>query len=263
MSRSAVYAIATMWFITLASQSQATAYIRGDNAPWGQSTNEAAMDAAFGAGNWDDLRMADGVTPFLPASGHSFIYLEGSDYSAIELNDYLNTYRTEIEAFVNNGGSLLLNSAPNEGGDINFGFGGVTLTYPGFTEIVTAADPANPIFSGIATDYTGNSFGHAIVGPGLTPLIVDSNTATLVVLGEKTFGDGCVLLGGMTTDNFHEPQPDASTLRANILSYTASGSCGASTTPAAPVPALSAWQLLMLACLVGFIARQRQRYQTR
>jgi hypothetical protein len=33
------------------------------------------------------------------------------------------------------------------------------------------------------------------------------------------FGDGLVLFGGMTTDNFHSPQPQAQNLRANILDY--------------------------------------------
>jgi hypothetical protein len=39
------------------------------------------------------------------------------------------------------------------------------------------------------------------------------------VLGEKNYGAGHVLFGGMTTDNFHSPQPEASNLRANIIAY--------------------------------------------
>lgn len=111
-------------FSLMPSAAHAIAYIRGAAAPWGEATNETAMDTVFGAGGWDDLRMADGPAPFLPGSGHTFIFLEGSDFTANELNTYLTNHRAQIEAFVNAGGRLLLNSAPNEGSDIDFGFGG-------------------------------------------------------------------------------------------------------------------------------------------
>ena len=109
---------------------QTAAYVRGEPAPWGETTNEAAMTAIFGpvGVGWDDLRMADGPGPF--QGPYSFIFLEGGDDTAIELSNYLATYRTEIEGFVRQGGNLLLNSAPNEGGDIDFGFGGENHAMP-------------------------------------------------------------------------------------------------------------------------------------
>lgn len=252
MFRRAFAAGVVLCCLVYSGLSHATAYIRGASAPWGQNTNEAAMDAAFGAGNWDDLRMADGAGPFLPGAGHDFIFLEGGDGTSIELATYLSTYSAEIEAFVSNGGSLLLNAAPNQGGNIDFGFGGVTLTYPSFTDSVTAADPGHPIFAGIATDYTGNFFGHAIVGPSLAPLIVNASDANQIVLGEMSFGGGFVLFGGMTTDNFHQPQPDAATLLANILTYTQAGAAPAG--PAQPVPVMAVWQLLLLSSLLALFA---------
>jgi hypothetical protein len=231
------------------------AYIRGALAPWGVTTNEQAMDAVFGAGNWDDLRMADGAGPFAPGSGYSVIFLEGGDASANELNAYLNAHRAAIEAFVSGGGRLLLNSAPNQGGDIDFGFGGITLDYNNgdgwFAETVVAADANHPVFVGpfvpVGTDYTGTSFGHAIIQGPVTPIILSddpqgtaaktSSSASRVVplgnggdvfppvgsvvLGERTFGSGLLLVGGMTTDNFHDPDPEAANLRANIIHYLA------------------------------------------
>lgn len=247
----------------MSTWAQAAAYIRGASAPWGVTTNEAAMDAAFGTGGWDDLRMADGPGPFLPGSGHSFIFLEGGDGTAIELNNYLTTYRTEIEAFVNGGGSLLLNSAPNEGGNIDFGFGGVTLTYPADSDSVVAADAAHPVFSGpstpVVTAYTGSSFGHAIVsGAGLSPIIIGAPGEPqdgLIVLGELNFGAGLVVFGGMTTDNFHDPQPEAANLRENIIAYAAAGALPP-TGPTGPtaIPTLSPWALAVLAGLIGILA---------
>jgi hypothetical protein len=86
------------------AQAQTAAYIRGASQPWGESTNEAAMDLAFGAGNWSNLTMAGGVAPFLSGSGYQFIFLEGGDETAVELNNYLTANRTQIEAFVSAGG---------------------------------------------------------------------------------------------------------------------------------------------------------------
>ena len=169
------------------------------------------------------------------------------------MNTFLTTYRTEIEAFVQAGGALLLNSAPNEGGDIDFGFGGVTLTIDRFVDEVVAADTTNPIFAGIATTYIGGSFGHGVVGAGVTPIIVGASGDTYageVVLGELSFGAGFVLLGGMTTDNFHNPQPDAATLRTNIITYTAAKE-GYQTTTVQPVPTMSLYTII--ATMLGLI----------
>ena len=250
------------------AQAQTAAYIRGATKPWGQSTNESAMNLAFGAGNWSDLTMAGGVGPFLAGSGYRFIYLEGSDATAIELNGYLTANRVQIEAFVNAGGNLLLNSAPNVGGNINFGFGGVTLTNAVFTRSVTAFDVTHPVFIGpatpVVTSYTGGWFGHAVVGGGLTSIIIGAPGdpgAGQTVLGEKSFGAGCVVFGGMTTDNFHLPQPQAHNLRANILTYGAAG-CKA-LAPVQPVsvpvggPFVHLLMVFGLAGLGAFIFRRR------
>jgi hypothetical protein len=127
------------------------------------------------------------------------------------------------------------------------------LTYPGFTNTVTAADALHPIFSGpftpVDTDYTGDAFGHAVVGGSVIPVIIgapgdDSEGAT--VLGEMNSGSGFVMFGGMTTDNFHDPQPEAANLRANIIAYTASLGGFESV----PVPSLNVWGLITLTSLM-------------
>ena len=206
------------------------AYIRGASAPWGSTSNETAMDLAFPDG-WDDLRMADGPDPFLSDSGYNTIFMEGSDLTALKLDAFLTANRTAIENWVSDGGRLLLNAAPNEGGNINFGFSGVTLYYSGTTTTrvndVTASDINHPVFNGpnipITDTFSGSKFAHAyLTGGGLTPIIIgapgDLNEGA-VVLGEKAYGSGRVLMGGMTTDNWHDPQPEAANLRANILRY--------------------------------------------
>ncbi len=202
------------------------AYLRSvAGAPWGSISNETAMNQVFGAGNWQDLRYETLSTSslFLPAT--TFIYMEGSDMDATEMEAFLSNNITLVQNWVSNGGNLFLNAAPNEDNGMSFGFG-VTLTYPDTSAAGGAAVPGHPIFAGpfspVGTAWTGTSFGHATVsGPGLIPLITNT-TGNHVILGEMTWGAGHVLFGGMTTDNFHSPQPQAHNLRANIIAYLSS-----------------------------------------
>jgi subtilisin family serine protease len=203
------------------------AYVRSNIAlPWGSATNEIAMDRVFGAGNWGDFRFEDvNVSDLL--GNYDFLFLEGSDSLAIALETFLTANLGQLEAFVAAGNTIFLNAAPNIGDGMSFGFGGVQLVYSDFSGPGTASDGSHPIFVGpstpVGTSFSGNWFSHASVhGGGITPLILDdTGDATLA---ELAWGSGIVLFGGMTTDNFHLPQPEASNLRANIIAYAAAGS---------------------------------------
>ena len=198
--------------------------------PWFTVNNSNAMTAVFGTEGvgWtrDYFETMDVGSVFGP--DNCFVFLEGSDGHAIELENFLIANISAIESWVSSGGKLLLNAAPNEGDGMSFGFGGTSLFYAYFTSDATADAGAvgHPIFNGpflpAGTYYTGTSFGHATVtGTGLTNLMVDAFSPSNVVLAEKTWGSGTVLFGGMTTDNWHSPTPNASNLRANIISYLA------------------------------------------
>ena len=93
------------------------------------NTNITEMDNVFGVGGWNSgyFTSVDPAVAFGPTS--KFVFLEGGDDHAIELKNFLITNITTIENWVYNGGSLFLNAAPNEGGDINFGFDGTTLDF--------------------------------------------------------------------------------------------------------------------------------------
>ncbi len=89
---------------------------------------------------------------------------------------------------------------------------------------MTAVDPTQAIFQGpftpITTTFTGNSFSHAwISGSNLTALL--TNQVGQTVLADEKWGAGLVMFGGMTTTNFHSPQPQANNLLDNIIDYTA------------------------------------------
>jgi len=195
--------------------------------PWFTVSNSVAMDQAFSVGGWSTAyyETLDPISVFSDATG--FVFLEGSDSHANELETFLGANMTLIEDWVSAGGRLLLNSAPNEGDGMSFGFGGTNLIYDGGSSIVTAADPAHPVFNipftPVGTDFTGSNFSHArITGTDIFNIILETGS-TDITLGEKPWGAGLVLFGGMTTNNFHSPILEAANLRANILAYA---SCG-------------------------------------
>lgn len=196
--------------------------VAGD--PWGSPSNSNAMDAAFGTGAWS-LGLFEDVDPaevFRYTTG--FVFIDGSDNGAEELAVFLEDNMELIEAWVHSGGSLLLNSAPNEGGDIDFGFDGSTLVYADASSSVNVVDLTHPAYLGPltpkASTMTGSSYSHAhITGTGFTNVLVNSGDPTNIVLCEKAWGEGLVMMGGMTTSNYQSPSPQGDNWRANLMSY--------------------------------------------
>ncbi len=203
----------------------------GEPWAWNGLSNIAAMDSAFGVGNWN---MVYYQTVDLNAvlADAALIYADGSDGNAVVMENFLNANLLAFETWVNSGGNLFLNAAPNEDDGMNFGFG-ITLSYNGSlaTDNTTSNLPGHPIFNTPATtgvNFSGSSFAHATVtGAGLTKLLVDVMDTTKTVLAFKNFGNGRVMAGGMTNTSFHTPQPNANNLRSNILTYMYQPSLGA------------------------------------
>ena len=199
--------------------------------PWGIIQNETLLDNVFGAGNWSDLRYETVNVANILNAGTCLIVMEGGDNNAIELNTFLTANIAAIEAWVSGGGVVLINAAPNEGNNINLGFGGVVNNYAvgPYAPDVTALG-GHPIVTGpnlpVGTNWTGGWFSHgAITGPGITSLIWDTGDPTEIVLAEKPWGAGWAMFGTMTTPNFHAPQPQANNLVMNIYEYLF-GLCG-------------------------------------
>lgn len=206
--------------------------------PWGSASNTDAMNTVFG-GDWSQAYFESVDPGTLFSSENCFVFLEGSDAHANELETFLSTNIGTIESWVAAGGHLLLNAAPNEGDGMSFGFDGTSLVYAYYTGTAGAVDAGHPIFVGpytpVGTEWTGSSFGHArITGDGLTNLIWDVFATSNIVLAEKTYGDGRVVFGGMTTNNFHSPATEAANLRANIIAYLACEPLEVCSAPSAP-----------------------------
>ncbi len=197
------------------------------------------MDAAFGAGNWSEVFYETVDPNVLFAQGVRFVYLEGSDDNLTELDTFLQANQVLIESFVSNGGSLLINAAPNEGGNINLGFGGKTLNNvgSGLYNSVTVTNLTHPAFVGpntpTSTVMMGNNYAHAdISGTGASTLIEHTSAPNQIILSEEAFGNGTVIFGGMTASSFHTPAPDARNFKINLLIYLES----LATLPSGPIP---------------------------
>ncbi|MCZ2141122.1 MAG: gliding motility-associated C-terminal domain-containing protein, partial [Bacteroidia bacterium] len=207
--------------------------------PWGVYTNENEMNIVFGVGGWiqGNFMSPTAATVFAPST--QFVFLEGSDFNADALNQYMMLNGPLIENWVNSGGRLFINAAPNVGSGQNWGFGGVFLNYQNLIPInpndvpgVNITNMAHPINVGpyLPVDpngvYTGNYFAHANIINGGATLIHSSTNPNDAVLTEKPWGSGLVLFGGMTTTNWHNNVPGlqnqhAINLRLNILNYLA------------------------------------------
>lgn len=209
---------AALLMSSFAAQAGTVAYATGFQDPWGNKSNDTAMNTAFGVGNW---AKSYGFSTSIFTNA-SFVFLDGSDSNATQLSTFLAANSATIAAFVQNGGHLFLNAAPNIGSSFNMGFG-VTLNYGNYYSsavTVTAAGIAAGLTTGgLATSYTGGSFGHATVTGAISDLI-DNGTGG-IVFGALNYGAGLVAFGGQTTSNYHSPSPDANALLVNELRYVA------------------------------------------
>ena len=195
-------------------------YASGHTNPWNNTSNDTAMNSAFGANNW--TRVNDYTVGMF--TGANFVFMDGSNSNANQLSSFLLANDAVVSEFVNNGGHLFLNSAPNQGSSYNMGFG-VTLHYPNnYSSTVTVTDAgvaAGLTTGGLATNYSGNQFGHATVSGGGISDLIEGLSGT--VFGAKAVGAGFVAFGGQTTTNFHSPKPDSAALLVNELLYVADG----------------------------------------
>ena len=225
MKRAKFIAIIAITFCVLRSYS-ANYYLRSNTGqPWGVNNNENAMTGVFGAG-WVQGFYETIAPATLFAAANCFIFMEGGDGNATAFNTFITANMVAMQNWVNAGGRLILNAAPNVGANINYGFGGVLLNYNGGTSLAwngnaSAGQAGHPIFTTpnlpAGTAYTGNYFAHAwISGGGTTSLINDIPGPSLT---EKVWGAGRVMFGGMTTDNWQSPSPNSQNLRKNIIKY--------------------------------------------
>jgi hypothetical protein len=190
------------------------------------------MNQVFGEKGWSSafFETINMDNVFSPKT--TYVFIDGSDNADIIFISFMEENWSQIQQWVEAGGRLFLNCAPNnlDSGTYELGINGTKLEYGATnTDDSTIADGSNshPIFLGPGDpekDWTGSSFGHAYINGGGTALIVNSNNSSGIVCSELALGDGIVIFGGMTTTNFHDPQPQATYLRQNIHAYLSGNS---------------------------------------
>ena len=195
--------------------------------PYATTSNSEHMNSVFGVGGWTQTTFEACVPSVIFSEDNCFVYLDGSSDHALALEDFLEDNMTLIENWVASGGHLFLNSSPDEGDGMSFGFGGTQLQYVWYTTDVQAYDVAHPIWSGPFTPVTpfmsGETFGTAeIIGEDLIPLIIDAYNPEKIVAAEKNWGAGTVVFGGMLVTDYQSPLTEAANLRKNLISYLSS-----------------------------------------
>ena len=198
------------------SNSNEVYYLRwSEGEPWNEDeppTNVQEMNAVFGIGGWSLAFFENLDFSSVFSSDTKYIFMDGSDASSIVFyNFYYGAYGV-ISNWVYNGGKLFVNAAPNVGGNMNLGFGGLVLNFVDsetggtFTEeaSITTGSESHPIFNGpgvTGTNWTGNSFAHAYISGNAEGLIKSDTLGTqppAQVAVEVEWGSGKVIAGGMT-----------------------------------------------------------------
>ncbi len=224
-------------------------YMTGAGNPWGQSSNEAAMDAAFGAGNWSKIQ-GFSTSAF---RGNSFIFMDGGDSEANEFGAFVSANGAEFGAFLSAGGHALVHAAPNQNTYSSYALpNGLTLdgislgyqTASSNASLTLDGVAAGLSISGAGTSWTGSYFAHNAVFGG-TCLITGDNGCILA-------NSGNLWAGGETTSNFHSGG-DPFQLRVNELNLAYNGS-----TVVGGVPEPASWAMMIAGFgLIGATMRRR------
>src|SRR6266542_3146756 len=89
-------------------------YLRSNTAlPWNVTANEEAMDMVFGADSWIYGRYETVDANWLFSSTVTLIFMEGGDNNANALSAFLTANADALNSWVEAGGRLLINAAPN------------------------------------------------------------------------------------------------------------------------------------------------------
>ncbi|XYJ09041.1 PEP-CTERM sorting domain-containing protein [Telluria sp. B2] len=183
--------------------------------PWGSNSDAENMSAVFGATgftNYTNYRLAATDANSIFSAANRFVMLEGGADTDAALAGYLGQYGAIIDAWVQGGGALLIQSA---GWYNNISFKDVNLTMNASgCGTLTAAGAA--AFT-TAVSQCGGSLAHDLIsGSGLTTYMTGSAGGAIVA--GKEFGKGYIMYSGLTTSNFHSSGPS---LSQSVIRYTA------------------------------------------
>jgi PEP-CTERM motif len=246
--------IASIALLTVTAPATAgIVYMTGNNDPWNQSSEDSAMDKAFGAGNWTKI---NGFTTSA-LTGSSFVYIDGGADTSADFNSFVSSNLAALESYVTAGGSLVLNAARwnFNPGTLNTVFGS-TITgddnysaASGIADLTAAGAAAGLGANGAGSSWTGSYFSHDVVSGGTC--MVSGSAGCAFTVG--TAGAGSWGVGGQTAPAFQST--GGLELRANELQLVASGGTGG----IGAVPEPASWAMMIAGFgLVGASARRRR-----
>ena len=223
-------------------------YMTGAGNPWGQTTNEQAMDAAFGAGNWTKLQ---GFTASA-FTGNSFVFMDGGDSQATEFGNFVTANSAAFGSFLASGGHALVQVAPNQNDYTSYVLPeGLTIDGIHDYSYPTASSTASLTAAGLAAGLDQNGAGASWMGGYFAHSAVFGGNCLISGQGGCIFANaGNLWAGGETTTNFHY-NGDPLQLRVNELKLASGNAAGA-------VPEPASWAMMIAGFgLVGAVMRRR------
>ncbi|CAN5498171.1 hypothetical protein BH11ARM2_BH11ARM2_30850 [soil metagenome] len=211
-----------------------------DSGPWGSQTYKEDFNKVFGEKGWTESTFEKSDDSLFDPGKTNLLVIEGGDWMADQMAEYINKNEDRLAKFVYEGGHLIINAAPNTGGDIAMFGGAVGLHYGwgdgdkrekdggSFNFTATPNDYSHPIFNGPfgqVKQLDGNYAGHATVWDktGLfQPLLTGENGGTM--LAQAQFGKGTAFIGGLTTpwtEAYWGSSDQWHTFNQNFLAYSA------------------------------------------
>lgn len=214
--------VVALGFADAAAAQQPAAYVHSNaSTAWDEEAFYTDQLLVLFPGGFDDLAFETVDPAALFAEDRLFVYLEGSDNMTDALEVFLDANRAAAESWVKKGGRLYINAAPNVGDGLTTVFG-VNIAANELADDAVAASPIAPFLMGpvaISTaSFLGDSASHAaVVGGKLRPLL--RNELDHLTLASCSKSKGRVFIGGLTTPNWWDPDPDAEAMRANTLAF--------------------------------------------
>lgn len=198
------------------------AFVHGmDGTPYNSSRYVEEMNEVFGD-KWHEMHYETVNVSLLFSHYYHVIYLEGSTEDGVLLENFLSSNKQTIEDWVAAGNSLYVNGGLNGDGNITVGFNGVTLT----RSYIDSAFIMNnhPIGIGPRTPVKdtlrGYSFAHSAVNlNGATMSTILASEDDEIILAEADWGEGKLLIGGITPTDWRELYTESRNLKLNILEY--------------------------------------------
>ena len=178
-------------------------------SPWGADEDFQNFTTVFGAGGFVSYSTFSGADPtaiFVP--NNNFVMVEGGADSDAAFQTYLADNQGSILNWVQDGGTLLLQSAGWDPGTYGIGPGSLVQDlYFNASNCGTLTPAGRSMLTGTDPTQCGEYLAHDYVsGTGLTALMIGSNTGATII-AETQYGNGYIVYSGLTDSEWNYSGP--------------------------------------------------------